>query len=174
MISHLSRFAGRDPLRAIQLIHHLSLYDPIFHIPQSVAPELSAPLGPPHIALAAASILHILTASETSSLAQVHPLLRESAKDKSAQARLYLACALRPFHGITYQDKKKKTLPAVDAAIRESTKLGTQNHYLDGIPILFAAADLLRDPPIESYIGSERERVRIGKLESLIYCAACL
>ncbi|KAH8086611.1 hypothetical protein BXZ70DRAFT_899809 [Cristinia sonorae] len=152
---------GRDPLRAIQLIHNLSLYDPIFHIPASVATELSSHPAPSHVAFAAASLLHVVTQGDDA-LPALHPLLKEVMKDKATQARLYLACALRPFHGIAYQDKKKKTVPAVDAAIRESTKLGTQNHYLDGIPILFAAADRLRQPAIETYIGSETERVSIG------------
>ncbi|THH30164.1 hypothetical protein EUX98_g4012 [Antrodiella citrinella] len=154
---------GRDPLRAVRLIHDLSLYDAIFHIPNTVTTELSSPPAPSHIAFAAASILHVLTETSSDSLPPLHPLLKGAISEKGARARLYLACALRPFHGITYQDRKKKILPAVDAAIRESTKLGSQNHYLDGIPILFAGADLL-PPTIEAHIGSQRERVSIGLL----------
>lgn len=164
-ILQLIPLLGRDPLRAIQLINVLSLYGPIFHIPTAVAPELSSPLSSPDVAYAAASILHILTHAADNSLPALHPLLTENFNDKGTQARLYLACALRPFHGITYQNRKRKTLPAVDAAIRESTKLGTQNHYLDGIPVLFAAADLVRNPPIETLVGSTRERVSMGKLQ---------
>ena len=134
----------------------------MFHIPRSITTELSSPPAPSYVAFAAASILHILTQADSPSIPALHPLLRQGIQSRETRARLYLACALRPFYGITYQDKKKKTLPAVDAAIRESLKLGTQNHYLDGIPVLFAAAELLREPGIQTYVGSNRERVSIG------------
>lgn len=79
--------------------------------------------------------------------------------------RLYLACALTPYTGILYEDGKKRERPAVEAAIREGLKIGTKNHYLDGIPALFIAAERLRSP----IVGSDKfktpsERVAIGAL----------
>lgn len=57
----------------------------------------------------------------------------------------------------------------MDFIIRESLKLGTQNHYLDGIPSLFAAAQLFKSPTFVDDKGHNRsERVEIGRyLESL-------
>ncbi|KAI0793297.1 hypothetical protein C8Q75DRAFT_713370 [Abortiporus biennis] len=158
---------GRDPLRAIQIIHDLSLYFSIFHIPSSVAPELSAPLAADNVALAACSILHFLTQppSLTSpTLPPLHPLLSNSiSHNKLVAARLYLACALFPFHGVTYQDSKARPRLAAEAAIRESLKLGTQNHYLDGIPALFFAVDVLKNPKVDP-VASSAERRIIGLL----------
>jgi len=60
-------------------------------------------------------------------------------------------------------DAKNKNHLAVEAAIRVGLKLGTQNHYLDGIPPLFIAADLFKDPRLNSerFVGKS-ERVAIG------------
>lgn len=57
-----------------------------------------------------------------------------------------------------YKDRKDKWHPAVEAALRDGVKLGMQNHYLDGIPALFEAAEILKDPKI----GGEKERVNMG------------
>lgn len=57
-----------------------------------------------------------------------------------------------------YKDRKGKWHPAVEAALRDGVKLGMQNHYLDGIPALFEAAEILKDPKI----GGEKERVNMG------------
>lgn len=57
--------------------------------------------------------------------------------------RLYLACALIPYRGMEYRDHKNKIRPLVDAVIRDGLKLGVQNHYLDGIPALLDAWDLI-------------------------------
>jgi tRNA nucleotidyltransferase (CCA-adding enzyme) len=71
---------------------------------------------------------------------------------------LYLACALTPYRGITYVDVKGKMHSAVEAVIREGLKVGTKNHYLDGIPSLFSASEILKAPDIET----PSERVAIG------------
>jgi tRNA nucleotidyltransferase (CCA-adding enzyme) len=79
--------------------------------------------------------------------------------------RLFLAAALTLYRGVTYVDAKDKTHPAAEAAIREGLKLGTQNHYLDGIPLLFAAADLLKNPRLDgNRFAGNSERVAIGLL----------
>jgi tRNA nucleotidyltransferase (CCA-adding enzyme) len=76
---------------------------------------------------------------------------------------LYLACALTPYRGITYVDEKGKTRSAVEAAIREGLKVGTKNHYLDGIPSLFSASELLKAPDIDDdKFKTPSERVAIG------------
>ncbi|EKM60714.1 uncharacterized protein PHACADRAFT_110357 [Phanerochaete carnosa HHB-10118-sp] len=155
---------GRNPLHAIELINDLRLYTSIFYIPPHVAPELSAPLGSPKLGLAAAYILETLTLPEkqpSTNLPALHPLLAAAATyESSTRPRLYLACALTPYRGLTYDDIKNKCHLAVEAAIRNGTKLGAQNHYLDGIPVLFTAAEMLKNP----VIGGEDERVRIGLL----------
>lgn len=155
---------GNNPLLSIELIDDLGLYTSIFYIPPTVAPELSAPIGPSEVALAAAHILTALLHPDghfSSDLPPLHPLLMAAAAhEPSTRPRLYLACALSPYRGLTYEDSKKKRHLAVEAAIREGTKLGAQNHYLDGIPALFSAADVLKNPTT----GGEDERVRIGLL----------
>ena len=83
--------------------------------------------------------------------------------DPTVIARLYLAAILTPFEGIEYRDHKQKIHPLVEAVIRDSLKLGTQNHYLDGIPVLFAATRLIKaqvmDEPQHSL-----DRVQLGLL----------
>ena len=81
----------------------------------------------------------------------------------SCRARLYLAATLTPYKNITYRDKKNKPQPVIDFILRESLKLGTQNHYLDGIPSLFSAAQLLKSPTFVYDKDRHRsERVAIG------------
>jgi hypothetical protein len=67
-----------------------------------------------------------------------------------------MAAALTPYKGVTYKDTKGNERPAAEAVLREGLKLGTQNHYIDGIPALFAAAELLRQP------NAGNSRVEIG------------
>ena len=151
---------------SIKLINELSLYDSIFYIPQSVAPEFSGPVAPPKTAQVAASLLHLIISQQpmpTIELPSVHPALLEPILNNSSlQGRLYLASYLLPFLHLTYKDQKGKTHEAVEAAIREGVKLGTQNHYLDGIPALFAATELLKTPTTESDVGNLKERAKIG------------
>ena len=65
-----------------------------------------------------------------------------------------------PFQGIEYRDHKQKDHPLVEAVIRDSLKLGTQNHYLDGIPVLFAATRLIQAQITDNSL----DRVRLGLL----------
>lgn len=74
-----------------------------------------------------------------------------------------MACALTPYRGITYVDEKGKKRPALEAVIREGLKVGTKNHYLDGIPHLFFASVLLNSPDIEDdKFKTPSERIAIG------------
>ena len=135
----------------------------IFDIAAYVASKFSAPLGPPTHGLAAASILHILTQldSPSSRLIALHPTLKASFNhEASTPPRLYLASMLTPYRHVTYKDPKGKVHFAAEAAIREGVKLGVQNHYLDGIPALFASADLLQNRQIDG----DKERLRMGKV----------
>lgn len=60
-------------------------------------------------------------------------------------------------------DAKSKKQHAVEAAVREGTKLGSQNHYLDGVTPLFIAADMLKIPNLQNEkLRSPSERVAIG------------
>jgi tRNA nucleotidyltransferase (CCA-adding enzyme) len=74
-----------------------------------------------------------------------------------------MACALTPYRGITYVDEKGKIRPAVEAVIREGLKVGTKNHYLDGVPALFSASEMLKAPGVEDDKSKTlSERVEIG------------
>lgn len=76
---------------------------------------------------------------------------------------MYMACALTPYRGITYVDEKGKIRPAVEAVIREGLKVGTKNHYLDGVPALFSASEMLKAPGVEDDKSKTlSERVEIG------------
>lgn len=154
---------GRDPLHAIQLIHDLGLYSSVFWTPPTVLKSLSSLPTDPLQGLIAATILHSLTTTP-SPLPAVHPLLAQHfTLHPSIRPRLFLASALTPFKGITYRDAKDKIHPAVEAILRDGCKLGSQNNYLGGIPTLFSAAELLRNPTLEGGRFKERpERVAIG------------
>ncbi|KAF8525196.1 hypothetical protein BU17DRAFT_84117 [Hysterangium stoloniferum] len=162
---------GPDPLRAIELIDSLSLSRSIFTPPPpTVVPtDISY-----HTAPIAARILSQLlsTVPTNTPLHSSHPsILSYILSSTSAQSRLYLACALTPFKGLTYTDKKKKKL-LVEACIREGLKLGVQNHFLDGIPPLFEAAAMLHQPMLEKY-RQPSQRVALGLMlrDKRIHCA---
>ena len=114
----------------------------------------------PDDGLAAVSILHALLDSGGSRFFSLHSSLQI---DPSFKARLYLAAILMPFLGIEYRDHKQKDRPLVEAVIRDSLKLGTQNHYLDGIPVLFAATRLIK-PQVVDESQHSLDRVRLGLL----------
>ena len=154
---------GRDPLHAIQLIHDLKLYSSIFWASPAVLKTFSSPPADSLQGLTAATILHSLT-TPTSPLPAIHPLLAQHfALNTSTRPRLFLASALTPFKGITYQDVKNKIHPAIEAILRDGCKLGSQNNYLGGIPALFSAAELLKNPTLEGDRFKQRpERVAIG------------
>jgi tRNA nucleotidyltransferase (CCA-adding enzyme) len=143
-------------------MHELSLYRSIFSLPPGIKSEAFS--IHPERALAASSILHALITQEKSSLPLPHPsLVSVVHKDSSAKARLFLAALLVPYIGENYTYSKNKTLPLVAAVIRESLKLGTQNHYLDGIPVLFSAAPLIRSKR-EDHSMQPLDRTKLGLL----------
>ncbi|KAF5361407.1 hypothetical protein D9758_006232 [Tetrapyrgos nigripes] len=165
---------GRDPLYSMQLINDLGVYRSVFSvIPSSISHAFSQAPTADSTSLKAASILHALScpSSATSALPQVHPtLLKALHSDPSCKSRLFLASALTPYLGITYRDQKGKEFTAVAYVIRECLKLGSQNHFLDGIPVLFDACKVLRDPDLSRFkpgsegIATKAERAAIGNL----------
>ncbi|PIL30884.1 hypothetical protein GSI_07053 [Ganoderma sinense ZZ0214-1] len=167
---------GRNPLLSIDLIHTLSLYHTVFSVPENTGVTLSGSPSSPRSALHAAMILHVVTnptAADTvlsglafPSLPPLHPLLlSEISTVANSLRRLYLACALTPYRGVTYPQKGKER-PAVEAVIRDGLKLGAQCHYLDGIPSLFIANDVLQKGVVEWENGDldKPERAWIGVL----------
>ncbi|GLB36528.1 putative tRNA nucleotidyltransferase poly(A) polymerase family protein [Lyophyllum shimeji] len=159
---------GRDPFRAIQLISDLSLYDAIFSvIPQEIQATFSSPPAPRDTAFAAASILHaLLHPNNSSRLPRLHSTYLAAVNaDSSCRARLYLATTLTPYESVTYRDKKNKSASAIEYILRETLKLGTQHHFLDGIPALFSAANLLKNPVLTSErFPHPSQRVALGLL----------
>ncbi|TFY66207.1 hypothetical protein EVG20_g4884 [Dentipellis fragilis] len=150
-------------MRGTHLIDSLALSTTIFYIPPSIT--LSSTPSSSRISVAAAAILRTFLTPVTALFEHppLHPLFLSHTSSQSISARLYLACALSPYRGLTYTDHKGKTHLAVEAAIREGLKIGTKNHYLDGIPHLFNAAELLKEPRLEKFHGPD-ERVAIGLL----------
>lgn len=93
---------------------------------------------------AAVSILHALFSGDDN-LPPPHPAVLSLIQDPGLKARFFLAGLLLPYLGITYRDGKAKNQSVVGVVIRESLKLGTQNHYLDGIPTLFTGIPILKN-----------------------------
>ncbi|KAF9259624.1 transfer RNA nucleotidyltransferase [Marasmius fiardii PR-910] len=158
---------GRDPLRSIQLITSLSLYSSLFAgIPSEVVKTFSGDPSSERDALKAALILQILLTPVNESLPSVHPILLKAVKDDATcKSRLFLGAILTPFSGSTYRDRKGKEFPVVEYVIRECLKLGSQNHFLDGIPALFSACKLLSRPDLDDErFKDPSERVAIGLL----------
>ncbi|PBK76666.1 hypothetical protein ARMSODRAFT_1078769 [Armillaria solidipes] len=159
---------GHSPLHAIQLINEFELYDAIFSaIPLEI--KNAFPRTPEKVVLSlqyTAVLRALIERPESSPLPPVHrTLLLAVNNDTTCKSRLYLACAIAPYIGITYEDKKKKTYPAAFSVIHDSLKLGTQNHYSDGVPALFAASDLLKSPRLDDErFKTKPERVAIGML----------
>jgi tRNA nucleotidyltransferase (CCA-adding enzyme) len=133
-----------------------------FNIPAEVKSKISEPFTlRPDDGLAAVSILHALLNAGGSRPFSLHSTLLQM--NSAFKARLYLAAILTPFLGIEYRDHKQKDRPLVEAVIRDSLKLGTQNHYLDGVPVLFAATRLLK-AQITDELPHSLDRVRLGLL----------
>lgn len=137
------------------------MYDTIFfNISAGVNSKISRYFTPrSDDGLAAVSILHALLNSGGSTPFSLHCSLQ---MDPTFKARLYLAAFLTPFLNIEYRDHKQKDHPLVEVVIRDSLKLGTQNHYVDGIPVLFAAIPLIKVQVSESQ--HSLDRVRLGLL----------
>jgi tRNA nucleotidyltransferase (CCA-adding enzyme) len=157
---------------ALHLLVDLSLFPLVFHIPPAIASTLSSQPSSPSLALAAASILQTFLRPDTALFRHppIHPLILSGLSSSTAVVpRLYMACALTPYRCITYVDEKGKLHPAVEAVIREGLKVGTKNHYLDGVPALFSASELFKSPDLEDEkfkSPSEPERVAIGLCQS--------
>ncbi|PFH54731.1 hypothetical protein AMATHDRAFT_72489 [Amanita thiersii Skay4041] len=162
---------GHDPLFSIQLIHDMSLHLPIFSaIPDEIKSSFLAPPAPEKTALVASLILHTLLKSVDEGiedrLPNLHRFFFTAIKsDPSCISRLFLASLLTPFAGVTYLDKKEQSRCVINIVLRESLKLGTQYHFLDGIPLLFAAHRLLKDPHLnKKRFQHPTPRVAIGSL----------
>lgn len=156
---------GRNPLMSLRLLDSLSLFPLVFNVPPAVAPLLSAQPASTSLAIAAASILRAFLQPDSALFQHppVHPLILSGlSSSTSVVPRLYMACALTPYRGITYVDEKNKKRSVLEAVIREGLKVGTKNHYLDGIPALFIASGLLKSPDVQDKTPSER--VAIGLL----------
>src|SRR5260221_6267649 len=151
---------------SLRLLDDLSLFPLVFHIPPAIAPTLSSQPSSPSLALAAASILQTFLRPDTALFRHppLHPLISSGlSSSTSVVPRLYMACALTPYRGITYVDEKGKNRSAVEVVIREGLKVGTKNHYLDGVPALLSASELLKAPGFEDDKSkTPSERVEIG------------
>src|SRR5260370_24605179 len=102
---------GRNPLMSLRLLDDLSLFPLVFHIPPAIAPTLSSQPSSPSLALAAASILQTFLRPDTALFRHppIHPLILSGLSSSTAVVpRLYMACALTPYRGITYVDEKGK------------------------------------------------------------------
>jgi tRNA nucleotidyltransferase (CCA-adding enzyme) len=151
---------------SLHLLDDLSLFPLVFHIPPAIASTLSSQPSSMSLALAAASILQTFLQPDTALFRHppLHPLISSGlSSSPSVVPRLYMACALTPYRGITYVDEKGKNRPAVEAVIREGLKVGTKNHYLDGVPALFFASEVLKAPGVEDdKPKTPSERAEIG------------
>ncbi|KAH7914461.1 hypothetical protein BJ138DRAFT_1170563 [Hygrophoropsis aurantiaca] len=156
---------GPDPLRAISLIDELSLYPSIFYIPPQIMDIRSTSPQPFQHSVIAARILHSLLSGNATHIPLVHPtILSQARNDPGLRARLFFATGVYPYTGITYTTKKRK-ISLVEAAICEGLKLGSKNHYSDGIPALFAAAERLKNLDLsDDKLKVPSERVAIGLL----------
>lgn len=109
---------GKDPLLALRLIYHLSLYDLLFFPISAVEQSEPIPEYAGDQALQAGEILQKLSGSAEISQKLLSPL-----QDKLARKRLWLAVAVSPLRDITYVEKKK-TLPLSHTVVGESVKVG--------------------------------------------------
>ncbi|KAF8588429.1 hypothetical protein K439DRAFT_1335219 [Ramaria rubella] len=146
-------------LAAASILQHLLSQQspPISHVRDEdiSAPDSPIPPSLPSSQAAFQKQLHMLHAT----------LLTHVTADQSVVRRLYLAAALTPFRNLTYVEKKKSKL-VVEACIREALKLGVQNHYVDGIPALFIASELLSYPQLSKF-QSPSPRAALGEYRSL-------
>jgi tRNA nucleotidyltransferase (CCA-adding enzyme) len=161
-------FLGNDPYNAIQLICSLSLYTPIFGcVEKDVRDQFSQiPRSPAHAFRTATILQYLLHPKETSSpLHAVHPSLFSAIdNDPTIKSRLFLASTLTPYIDTTYRNKKRD-VPVATYVLRELLRLGSQNHFLDGIPPLFEATKLLSQPDVnDDRFQKPSQRVAIGEL----------
>lgn len=141
--THVDLYLGQNPLLSIKYIHSLNLFKILFALPNYITSTFSERIHSLQTSLSAASILQELLTGNAWSTPVHRRLLPSDQTLAGSRARLFLGALLTPFRHITYIGTKMKSQSVVEAAIREGVKLGTQNHFLDGVPALFAAADLL-------------------------------
>ena len=155
---------------SLRLLDDLSLFPLVFPISTAISSTLSSQPSSPSLALAAASILQTFLRPDAALFrhSPIHPLILSGLSSSTTVIpRLYMACALTPYRGITYVDEKGKRHSAVEAVIREGLKVGTKNHYLDGIPALFSASELFKSSDIKAKkVNTPSERVGIGLCRS--------
>jgi len=150
----------------MQIIHDLSLYHCVFHVPAAIMDIASGPVAPTQFSLTACTILNDLLSEPRKFTTRPHPtLIAHPSSDRGTRARLFLAASLYSFAGITYKDRKQRVHPLVEAVVREGLKLGNKNYYLDGVPALFDAAALFQGLSTEdARFTTPSERVAIGLL----------
>ncbi|KAF8334245.1 uncharacterized protein EI90DRAFT_2916098 [Cantharellus anzutake] len=161
-------YSGKNPLLPLQMIDSLGLHEQTFWLPPEISSSLSAAPRTRSLGLASAAILHTIfrqfdDPSAPHPLPSIHKdIIEFSANDKNIRRRLYMAAALTPYRGITFQERKK-TVTAMEGIARYGLKLGNANYYMDGIPALFAAAAKLSIPILSKFTHpSGSERVALG------------
>lgn len=157
---------GRNPLMSLRLLDSMSLFPLVFNVPSAAV--LSAQPASTSLAIAAASILRTFLQPDSALFQhpRVHPLILSGlSSSTSVVPRLYMACALTHYRDITYVDDKSKQHSAVEVVIHDGLKVGTKNHYLDGIPALFVASGLFKPLNVQDErFKTPSERVAIGLL----------
>ncbi|KAG8821361.1 CCA tRNA nucleotidyltransferase, mitochondrial [Serendipita sp. 399] len=163
---------GPDPVYAITLLHSFDLLPSILTALPQALESASSPIGPVQQAVDGIATVETLLSSDDRLLALDPILTKAVLSEKSTRARFRLAGLLTPFRGIKYM-VKSKTIPLVDSAIRDGLKLGSQNFYLNGIPSLFSAAELIRsgfpDPLLtgsRAQIGQIMDSIILWQLEN--------
>ncbi|KAG9023170.1 CCA tRNA nucleotidyltransferase, mitochondrial [Tulasnella sp. JGI-2019a] len=155
-------FKGRDPLYSMRLVHELAAHEEIFLLPASAKPSPEPENR--YTSLVAMTLLSAaLSESSLPCLPPISPRLTAHAKsDLGMRCRLYFASALTPFRKSQCPEKKNKLAPAAEVVIREGLKVGNQNHYLSGIPLLLQSHKILSRPTLDRFNGAPSLRVVIG------------
>ncbi|KAG9016272.1 CCA tRNA nucleotidyltransferase, mitochondrial [Tulasnella sp. 427] len=151
---------GRDPLHSLQLVEELGVHEEIFYLASSAKP--SRPVGPRRSSLISATLLAALISEDFKSpLPRLEErLTSHTVADLGTRRRLYLAAALTPFRDVSCPEKKKM-IPASEVVIREGVKLGNQNKYLSGVPLLLQAHSVLSHPTADK-LSDPTPRVATG------------
>ncbi|KAG8864757.1 CCA tRNA nucleotidyltransferase, mitochondrial [Tulasnella sp. 330] len=151
---------GRDPLYSMRLIHEVTAHEEIFWLPPSAKP--SPEPADRRLSLIAATLLSAMLSGPITGLPPVAPrLIAHAASDLGIRRRLYMAAALTPFRS-SQCSEKKKSVPAAEVVIREGLKVGNQNHYLSGVPLILQAHSLLSRPSLDRFDAASSLRVGIG------------
>ncbi|KAJ2390238.1 CCA tRNA nucleotidyltransferase, mitochondrial, partial [Coemansia sp. RSA 2559] len=125
---------GPHPLLAIEMLVSYGLYNAVFRVPAEAASDESAAAASDEPAAAAAmeseALAVELTRNVVAVLSRRETIIVESALPSAlagtgAQARraLILAAYVYPYHAVSVHDRKKKTVPAALAVVRDGIKL---------------------------------------------------